>query len=239
MSPHLKILSSDDDEGIRAFLFSLLTERGDEVEFAKDSDEIFKHLGRTRYDLLILDVNTPGINGYQVAEKITANIINRPKILIFTSRDITAEQIQAAACGADAVLQKGSPCEKILKTIHGLCEDGEKPHMDLPKQITTGLPPEEGAGGKNYPPTSQLESAYKQLDTELQHCRTRIVQVEDLVKLKNLRYEEFIRDLLKEKQRTEKNYLEFKRIETEVLRLKNWGYAVTAMASLAILRSFF
>jgi DNA-binding response OmpR family regulator len=92
MNRPLRILSSDDDESIRALLFSLLTEHGHEVEFAKSSDEVFKNLGRAKYDLLILDVNTPGMNGYKVSEKISTNIINRPKILIFTARDIKAEE---------------------------------------------------------------------------------------------------------------------------------------------------
>lgn len=108
MNRKLRILSSDDDEGIRALLFSLLTENGHEVEFARCSDEIFKNLGRTKYDLLILDVNTPGINGYKVAEKISENITNRPKILIFTARDIKTEELQFVLSGADAIVQKGA-----------------------------------------------------------------------------------------------------------------------------------
>lgn len=78
----------------------------------------------------------------------------------------------------------------------------------------------------------------EKINEDLQYCIAKSTQLEDSLKLKNLRYEEFIRDLLKEKQRTEKNYLEFKRIEEEVLRLKNWGYAVAAISVLAIIRSW-
>lgn len=226
----LKILSSDDDEGIRTLLFSLLTEHGHGVEFARNSDEVFKNLGRSRYDLLILDVNTPGINGYKVAEKITNNIINRPKILIFTARNTAEEQFQFVSSGADAVIQKGAPCDDIIQTINDLCAPD------------TAAPPAPDSL-KEQPPMPQPlnihEEVNKKINEDLQYCITKITHVEDDITLKNLRYEEFIRDLLKEKQRTEKNYLEFKRIESEVLKLKSLGYAVTAIAVIAVLKAFF
>jgi len=76
------------------------------------------------------------------------------------------------------------------------------------------------------------------LSEDLQYCISRMTQAEDLVDQKIIRYEELIRELLKEKQRTEKNDLGFKRIETEVVKLKNLGYAIAVMAALAIARSF-
>lgn len=233
MNQHLKILSSDDDEGTRALLFSLLTEHGHEVDFARDSDEVFKNLGRTRYDLLILDVNTPGINGYKVAEKISGNITNRPKMLIFTARNIRNEELQFTISGADAIITKGTPCDKIIAVIHDLFSDKTVSTLPSPTRI--------GAEPLMLETHAQLKSSKisKKLNEDLQFCLSKMSQVEDLINLKNMRYEGFIRDLLKEKQRTEKNYLEFKRIEEEVVGMKNWGYAVTAMASLAIIRSFF
>ena len=232
---HLRILSSDDDEGIRALLFSLLTEHGHEVEFARDSDEVFKNLGRARYDLLILDVNTPGINGYKVAEKICANIINRPKILIFTARNIQEEKAEFTLCGADAIISKGAPCDKIVSVIKDLFSEREAPPPD-----SRILPARQGAAASMQETQAQPMSSntHSKLNEDLQLCLFKITMVEDLINLKNMRYEEFIRDLLKEKQRTEKNYLEFKRIEDEVIKLKNWGYAVTAVAAMAIARSF-
>ncbi|HCC48753.1 MAG TPA: hypothetical protein DEQ38_11650 [Elusimicrobia bacterium] len=221
VTPDLKILSCDDDENIRAFLYSLLTEHGYDIEFARDSNEVFKNLGRAKYDLLILDVNTPGLNGYKVAEKISENIINRPRILIFTARNIEDERLQFVTCGADAILRKGAPCDRILGTIAELFSKGvNSPMQENPRREEPRKPEE-------------------QIAKDLQYCISRVTQVEDSITLKNLRYEEFIRDLLREKQRTEKNYLEFKRIETEVMKMKNWGYAVAALSVMAIMRAFF
>lgn len=237
MNRHLRILSSDDDEGIRALLFSLLTEQGHEVEFAKDGDEVFKNLGRAKYDLLILDVNTPGINGYKVAEKISGNIINRPKIMIFTARDINEEKMQFTLSGADAIIRKGAPYDEIMSVIEDLFGAREAIRPHTPHKS----PPPQGADlpMKETPPQMKPSRTNEMGNEDLQYCLSKMTQVEDLINMKNMRYEEFIRDLLKEKQRTEKNYLEFKRIEEEVVKLKNWGYAVAAVAVLAMMRSLF
>lgn len=237
MPKTLKILSSDDDVNIRTLLFSLLAEQGHHVEFARDGDEVFKHLGRTRYDLLILDVNIPGLNGYKVAQKITGNITNRPKILIFTGRNIEDERLQFVTCGADAILHKGTSCKNILETIEELFPEtmqrstpdtsGDDNHdtADIPYRE---IPPKEAAPGRS-----------EKMEKDLQYCISRVSQAEDNFNLKTLRYEEFIRDLLKEKQRTEKNYLELKHLETDVIKIKNWLYALAAVTVLTVLRAFF
>jgi len=232
----LRILSSEDDEGIRALLFSLLSEHGHEVEFARCSDEIFKNLGRAKYDLLILDVNTPGINGYKVAEKISENITNRPKILIYTARDIREEELQFTLSGADAIVQKGASCEKVICAIDELFS--ASPPRPVPAGDTPPAPEKEGSNMPEAQASERSRPTSEKIHEDLRYCIAKTTQLEDSLKLKNIRYEEFIRDLLKEKQRTEKNYLEFKRIEGEVLRLKNWGYAVAAISVLAIIRSW-
>ncbi len=233
MNRRLKVLSSDDDEGIRSLLFSLLTEHGHEVEFARDSDEVFRNLGRIRYDLLILDVNTPGMNGYKVAEKISTNITNRPKILIFTGRNIEEEKFQFVSSGADAIVRKGSACNNILDAINGLFTGGDAAGDGMPAKM------QKEAVVRQDPRTESLTTARRKMNEDIQYCLKKMTQVEDEMTTKNLRYEEFIRELLKEKQRTEKNYLEFKRIEGEVLKLKNWGYAFGAAILLVLARSFF
>jgi len=229
MNRRLRILSSEDDEAIRSFLFNLLTEHGHEVEFARGSDELFKNIGKAKYDLLILDVNTPGTNGYKVAEKLSGNISNRPKILIFTARNIKEEELQFALCGSDAIIPKGASCDRIMGTIEALFS---REGSVAPPRRRTEPPMHESQD------TAKPEQAGEKLKEDLQRWIDRMTRVEDLVNIKNLRYEEFIRDLLKEKQRTEKNYLEFKRIEEQVVRIMNWGYAVSAVAVLALLKSF-
>ena len=132
-----KILSCDDESHIKEFLWNLLSEEGHVVDFAKDGEEVFKRLGKTKYDLVILDVNMPKMNGYKVSAKICKNIQNRPKILIFTGRDLEKEKLQFVYSDADAILQKGSPIDSIIETIHNLLE---KSSPAIPKSKPRSVP---------------------------------------------------------------------------------------------------
>lgn len=116
----LSILSSDDDANIRALLWHILSDAGHTVEFARDGDEVFKRLSARNYDLVILDVNMPKLNGYKVSELLHDKLQNPPKILLFTGRDLEREKLQFVCSGADAVLGKGVDNEELLRTIDGL-----------------------------------------------------------------------------------------------------------------------
>ncbi len=228
MPGRLKILASEDDEGVRSFLSSLLTEHGHEVEFASDSDDVFRRLGRTRFDLLILDVQAPGLDGYAVAGKISANISNRPKMLIFTGGDVDSERHRFYACGADALVRKGVPCAELLSAVDALFR---------PPARTAAADAAPAQAPAPAPAPRRLSTAGTRQD-ELAGLAAKLSRLEEQLAARNQRYEEFIRDLLREKQRTEKNYLEFRRVDAEVARLKRWVYAAGAAAAAALVAAF-
>lgn len=117
----LHIISTEDDSLIRRILAELVTPEGHEIQFARNSDDLFSLLVKRAWDLIILDVNVPGMNGYQIAREICARYGDkRPKILIFTGRNTKAEQGLAAVSGADAILEKGCPLPLLVETINRL-----------------------------------------------------------------------------------------------------------------------
>ncbi|MBI5246722.1 MAG: response regulator [Elusimicrobia bacterium] len=117
----LHILSSEDDPMVRTMLSGLLSGEGHEVEFAANSDALFKLLPKRVWDLVILDVNVPGMNGYQIAQEICARYgEKRPKMLLFTGRDTQAEKAQVVLSEVDAVLEKGTPLPMLVETINRL-----------------------------------------------------------------------------------------------------------------------
>jgi len=116
----LQVLSTDDDSGIRALLWSMLSDAGHSVEFAKDGEEVFERLAVKRYDLVILDVNMPKMNGYKVSELMHDKLPNPPKVIIFTGRDLEKERLQFVCSGADAILNKGTGNDKLIETIEEL-----------------------------------------------------------------------------------------------------------------------
>lgn len=118
----LKILSIDDDPLIRELLWDIMNREGHEMQFAKDGIEIFQRVAKARFDLLILDVNMPNSNGYKISEEITSRHLPeaRPKILLFTSRNIKEEKVQFNLSGADAILQKDVGIDVILAKVYEL-----------------------------------------------------------------------------------------------------------------------
>ena len=134
----LRILSTDDDPNIRALLWNMLGDAGHNVEFARDGEEVFVRLREKNYDLLILDVNMPKVNGYKVSEILHEKLPSPPKVLIFTGRDLKAERPQFFCSGADAILNKGTGNDKLLETIEALF--GEEPPRDASR-------PDSGAPG--------------------------------------------------------------------------------------------
>jgi len=138
----LDILSTDDDSNIRALLWNMLTDAGHVVDFAKDGEEVFKRLTAKRYDLVILDVNMPKMNGYKVSELLHDKLPNPPKVIIFTGRDLGKERLQFVCSGADAILNKGTGNDKLLETIEQLF--APKPRPPAPVAAFTPEPPPPG-----------------------------------------------------------------------------------------------
>ena len=117
----LRILSTEDDPLVRTMLAELLSSEGHEVEFARNSDDFFRLFGAKAFDLLILDVNISGLNGYQIARDISSRLgEKRPKMLLFTGRDTQAEKGLIELSGVDAVLEKGGPTGKVLEAVNKL-----------------------------------------------------------------------------------------------------------------------
>jgi CheY-like chemotaxis protein len=117
----LSILSTEDDPQIRVMLSELLEPEGHEITFARNSDDFFNLIDKRKYDLLILDVNVPGLNGYQIARAVGEKFgSKRPKMLLFTGRDTQAEKGLVAISGVDAVLEKGTPLPVVVETINQL-----------------------------------------------------------------------------------------------------------------------
>lgn len=142
----LMILAIDDDPLIRTLLWDIMSGEGHTMQFAKDGDEVFQRIAKARFDLIILDVNMPNLNGYKVAEEITSRQSPdaRPKILLFTSRNIESEKVQFNISGADAILQKGSGIDTILAKVYelaGVTPKTLQTRSQDPPKATTIKPP--------------------------------------------------------------------------------------------------
>ncbi|NLG05989.1 MAG: response regulator transcription factor [Clostridia bacterium] len=115
----MKILIVEDEKLLADSIQSLLTKKGFEVDVAYDgeSGEEYAELGI--YDLLILDIMMPKMNGYEVAKRVRAKRLGTP-ILMLTAKSELEDRIAGLNSGADYYLTKPFDTRELLACINAL-----------------------------------------------------------------------------------------------------------------------
>ena len=115
----MKILIIEDEKLLADSLKTLLERKGFQVEVAYDGEtgEEYAELGV--YDLLILDVMIPKMDGYQVARQVRAKRCATP-ILMLTAKSSLEDRIEGLNAGADYYLTKPFDTRELLACIHAL-----------------------------------------------------------------------------------------------------------------------
>lgn len=115
----MKILIIEDERALADSLKTLLVGKGFEVEIAYDGETGAEYAMLGIYDLLILDVMMPNMNGYQVARQVRARRCNTP-ILMLTAKSETQDRIEGLNAGADYYLTKPFDSRELLACINAL-----------------------------------------------------------------------------------------------------------------------
>lgn len=115
----MKILVIEDEKLLADSLKALLERKGFTVEVAYDGEagEEYAELGI--YDLLILDVMMPKMDGYQVARQVRAKRCATP-ILMLTAKSSLEDRIEGLNAGADYYLTKPFDTRELLACINAL-----------------------------------------------------------------------------------------------------------------------
>ncbi len=117
------VLIVDDDENIGITLRYLMEGQGYEVDVARDGDEALSMVERTLPDLILLDVNMPKRDGYDVCQTLRANPVwQNIKIIMLSAkgRDIDVEK--ALALGADAYMAKPFSTRDLTAKVRAMLE---------------------------------------------------------------------------------------------------------------------
>ena len=104
----LKILIAEDEEPIANLIKMNLRRAGYECVWAADGEKAADLMGSGKYDLLLLDVMLPGINGYELMEY--ARTLELP-VIFLTALGTTENKVKGLRMGADDYLTK--PCEIV------------------------------------------------------------------------------------------------------------------------------
>ena len=115
----MKILVIEDEVLLADSLKALLQSKGFEVECVYNGEDGAAYAETGIYDLLILDVMMPKMNGYEVARKVRADRCSTP-ILMLTARSGLEDEIEGLNAGADYYLAKPFDSRKLLACINAL-----------------------------------------------------------------------------------------------------------------------
>lgn len=115
----MKILIIEDEKLLADSLKEILSGKGFQVEVVYDGISGADYALLGVYDLLILDVMMPGMDGYQVAKQVRAKRCNTP-ILMLTARSSLEDRIAGLNAGADYYLTKPFDSRELLACINAL-----------------------------------------------------------------------------------------------------------------------
>lgn len=115
----MKILVVEDEALLAESLKVLLENKGFEVECVYDGETGAEYAELGIYDLLILDVMMPGLDGYQVARQVRARRCAVP-ILMLTARSALEDRIEGLNAGADYYLTKPFDSRELLACVNAL-----------------------------------------------------------------------------------------------------------------------
>ena len=115
----MKILVIEDEKLLADSLKALLQGKGFEVEVVYDGEEGAEYAELGIYDLLILDVMMPKLDGYQVARRVRAKRCATP-ILMLTAKSGLEDRIEGLNAGADYYLTKPFDTRELLACINAL-----------------------------------------------------------------------------------------------------------------------
>ena len=129
-----RLLIVDDDEEIRELLVFDIQSSGYTVDSAKDGEEGLKKAVENNYDLILLDVMMPKMNGYDVCKDIR---LVKPKVpvLMLTAKGTIHDKTEGFEVGADDYLVKPFDVQEVLLRIRALLRRNDEPDSENSKEV--------------------------------------------------------------------------------------------------------
>ena len=115
----MRILIAEDDSRLLTQLDALLQQHGYSVDLADNGEHALFQLQEVSYDLAIVDIGLPKMDGFDVIRKARQDDIKTP-VLILTARDRWQEKVEGLDAGADDYLTKPFHNEELLARVKAL-----------------------------------------------------------------------------------------------------------------------
>lgn len=113
------VLVVEDDQGVRESLVVVLEVQGYQVLGVERGEDALRHIQSNDPDLIVLDVNLPGIDGIETCRQLRAAGRTGP-ILMLTARHEVADRVSGLDAGADDYLPKPFALDELLARVRAL-----------------------------------------------------------------------------------------------------------------------
>ena len=130
------ILIVDDEAGIRDSLAGVLTDEGYSASSAESGEACLERLRKGAFDVVLLDIWLPGIDGLETLERIR-QLDNPPEVIMISGHGTIETAVRATKLGAYDFLEKPLSLDKTLILVKNAVESKklERENVDLRKQL--------------------------------------------------------------------------------------------------------
>lgn len=129
MASDFKILLVEDDTSMGYLLTTILQEEGFQVKLCADGESGLREYTPGQFDLCILDVMMPGMDGFTVAKKLR-EVDPQVKFLFLTARSLKEDMLHGFALGAEDYIRKPFDKDELLCRIHVMMRRSETIQSD-------------------------------------------------------------------------------------------------------------
>ncbi len=126
----MRILLIEDDEILIDALRQTLTSQHYVVDTVKDGRSGWDYAQSAEYDLILMDVGLPGLNGISLCQRLRSQGCSTP-ILLITARDATSDRIRGLDAGADDYLIKPLDLSELQARVRALLRRGTVPSSPI------------------------------------------------------------------------------------------------------------
>lgn len=133
MNKERRILVVEDEEAIRTGLLDVLVFHGFRVDSAATGPEGLKKAMTGKYDLILLDVMLPGMDGYEICNQVRAEDRHQP-IIMLTAKTSDEEIIHGLKLGADDYVPKPFSIQQLVLRIEAVLRRSQ-PGQDMARTL--------------------------------------------------------------------------------------------------------
>ncbi len=132
-----QILVVEDDRDIAELLRLHLSDLGHDIHLVHDGEEAWQRFEQGRYDLVVLDIMLPGMDGLEICRRIRQHETRYTSLLLLTAKSTELDRVLGLELGADDYLTKPFSLPECVARVKALLRRAEAlggGHSDNPQQ---------------------------------------------------------------------------------------------------------